>query len=50
MKNKDLPEKTTLFFTSTGFGVKKISKEAIRKNFDILKQIANQARKYKGSK
>lgn len=46
MAKKELPEKNKLFFTPTGFGIKRISKEAIRKNFDVLKQIAEQARKY----
>lgn len=43
---KELPEKTKLFFTDTGFGIKRISKEAVRKNFEVLREIARQAKDY----
>ena len=46
MSDKELPEKTKIFYTPTGFGVKKISKEAIRKNLEILRHIAKQAKSH----
>ena len=33
------------FYTDTGFGVKKISKESVDKNREKLKKIANQGKR-----
>lgn len=34
-----------LFFTSTGFGIKSVSKDTVKKNLDVLRDIAKDAQK-----
>ena len=43
-KKSKFPEKNELIFTRAGFGIRTISKEGIRKNFDAIKQMAAEAR------
>ena len=43
-KKFKFPEKNELIFTRAGFGIRTISKEGIRKNLDVIKQIAAEAR------
>lgn len=44
---KNITLKNKLIFTETGFCVKSVSRETIKKNFQILKQIAKEAEEYK---
>ena len=43
--NKPLKEKEPIFYTRTGFGVKRVSKGWVRKNWKTLKQVARQGKK-----
>ncbi len=38
-------EKRKLYFTKSGFGVKKVSERSVRKNLDVLIRIAKEAGK-----
>lgn len=44
---KKLPDTNKLFFTSTGFGIKSISRQAIINNLEKLKKILKDAREFK---
>lgn len=47
---KDLPEKNEMkdmIYTRGGFGFKRVSKEAIIKNIDALRNIARQGQKHR---
>lgn len=39
---KELPDTNEIIYTRTGFGVKKVSKETVKKNIKALEQIAKQ--------
>ncbi len=49
-KKSKFPEKNELIFTRAGFGIKTISKETIRKNFEAIKQMAAEARAVRAKK
>ena len=45
-KRGTLPEKNEWVFTPYSFGIKRISKETVIKNIDVLKYIAKQAKEF----
>jgi len=45
-RKKDIPKKTKLFYTDTGFGVKGISIDAIKKNIHILRKISKEGSEF----
>ena len=42
---RKLPERNEFFFTNTGFGVKRISRETVENNFEKIRQIAEEGEK-----
>ena len=44
LNKRPIPDKTELFYTDSGFGVKRISKETIKANLPALRQILKEAK------